>query len=139
MSSSAASQLSLLHATHGSYSHEGYQLSRPATIETQSSPLIETANQVTNRRYHSRFNVGFLQGAPWKIVDGDPYTSPAALPLVLGLLVYTLTTFSVMAWYLAYNIDKTTRTGVITSLGMGGLLLVMAILAYLEDFRRLLQ
>lgn len=103
----------------------------PGAVEDpNASPVHQTSRSETRRL--------LMSGPPWALANNDdPYTSPAAMPLLVGLLIYTLTTLIVVAWYIAYNIGSTTYAGVEAGLAMGGLLLIAAILPYWQEYRRL--
>ena len=79
-----------------------------------------------------------MSAPPWALANNDdPYTSPAAIPVLVSLFVYTLTALIVVAWYIAYNIDDSTYPGVEAGLAMSGLLLIAAIVPYWQEYRRL--
>lgn len=108
----------------------------------QSSPLLGAIEDPNARPLHQTFRSGTRRlltfGPPWALTNkDDPYTSPAAIPLLGGLLIYTLTTLIVVAWYIGYNIDRTTYTGVGAGLIMGAILLIAAIGANWQKYRRL--
>jgi hypothetical protein len=75
-------------------------------------------------------------GSPWNLTNNDPYMSPAAGPLFAGLLLFTLTTLIVVAWYIGYNIDRDTHAGVVVGLAMAAFLLIAAIRPYWDEYRR---
>jgi hypothetical protein len=69
--------------------------------------------------------------------DGDPLPSSAVIPIFVGLFLYTLATLIVVAWYVAYTNDETTKAGIEAALTMAGILSIAAVGPIWDEYQRL--
>lgn len=69
--------------------------------------------------------------------DGDPLPSSAVIPIFVGLFLYTLATLIVVAWYVAYTNDESTKAGIEAALTMAGILSIAAVGPIWDEYQRL--
>lgn len=86
---------------------------------------------------HLSHPVPDVSNAPWGLQHGDPYECPLVWIIFAGLVLYTLATMIVVAWYLAWHIGPKFYPGIKAGISMAGLLLVAAAGPFYQDYKGL--
>ena len=88
-----------------------------------------------HERSHLPHLVPDASNAPWGLRNDDPYESPLFWTIFAGLVLYTLATMIMVAWYLAWHIGPEFYPGIKASISMAGLLLVAAAGPFYQDYK----
>ena len=108
----------------------------PNRVSSSSGLLVPSDDTTANdeRPPHSH-PVPDVSNAPWGLRHDDPYECPLFWIIFAGLVLYTLATIIVAAWYLAWHIGPETYPGIKASISMAGLLLVAAAGPFYQDYK----
>ena len=111
---------------------------RPETNRVSSSSrLVLPSDDNTANDEHSNlpYPVPDISNALWGLQNDDPYECPLFWIIFAGLVLYTLATMIVVAWYLAWHIGPEFYPGIEASISMAGVLLVAAAGPLYQDFK----
>ena len=111
---------------------------RPATNRVSSSSRLvfpSGDNDSSDEHSHLSHPVPDVSNAPWGLQNDDPYECPLFWIIFAGLVLYTLATMIVAAWYLVWHIGPEFYPGIRASISMAGLLLVAAAGPFHQDYK----
>ena len=106
----------------------------PNRVSSSNRLLVPSDDNMANDE-HSPLSVPDVSNAPWGLRDENPYECPLFWIIFAGLVLYTLATMIVAAWYLAWHIGPETYPGIKASISMAGLLLVAAAGPFYQDYK----
>ena len=91
----------------------------PNRVSSSSRLLVQSDDNMANDE-HPPLSVPDVSNAPWGLRDEDPYECPLFWIIFAGLVLYTLATMIVAAWYLAWHIGPETYLDGGVAVGRGG-------------------
>ena len=115
---------------------------RPETNRVSSSSRLVVPsgdNNSSDEHSHLPHPVLDVSNAPWGLQNDDPYECPLFWIIFAGLVLYTLATMIMVAWYLAWHIGPKTYPGIKASISMAGLLLVAAAAPFYQDYKGFME
>ena len=92
-------------------------------------------NDPSDEHSHLSQPVPDISNALWGLRDEDPYECPLFWIIFAGLVLYTLATMIVVAWYLAWHIGPEFYAGIEAGICMAGVLLVAAAGPFYQEYR----
>ena len=102
---------------------------RPEISRVSSSSRLvvpsDDNNPIGEHSHHSN-PVLDISNALWGLRNEDPYECPLLWIIFAGLVLCTLATMILVAWYLAWHIGPESYPDIEASISMAGLLLVAA-------------
>lgn len=111
---------------------------RPETNRVSSTSRLVVPsddNNPSDEHSHLSHPVPDISSAPWGLRDEDPYEFPLFWIIIAGLVLYTLTTMILVAWYLAWHIGPEFYPGIEASICMAGVLLVAAAGPFYQEYK----